>query len=428
MKYGINTKLKVLPLLMYGLQWWVVAVPSIIVMGLVVAKLHFGTDIAAQTLYMQKLFGIIGISLIIQIFWGHRLPLVIGPASVLLIGILSSVSSGIPSIYTAIMVGGAVVAAIAFSGMLSRLQAIFTPRIITVILLLVAITLAPVIIRLVFEDEQHQLFNFFFTLIFVISLIVANKFLKGIWKATTLVWGIIIGTAICFMVKGMPEKHAVENIVNPESMRFFIPLEFNMSVILSFLFCSLALIVNELGSIQAVGHMLNADKIAGRTKKGVGITGLMNIVAGSLGVIGPIDYSTSPGIISATGCASRYPLIPAGIGLVICAFFPSVASGLLYIPGVVMGTLLLYIMSSQMAASLQMLVREKAASDYEAGLTIGLPVMITLLISFAPASAVQELPAIIRPIVGNGFVMGVIMVFIMEHLIFKKRQKKQSTK
>ncbi len=406
---------------MYGLQWWVVAVPSIIVMGLVVAKLHFGVDIAAQTLYMQKLFGITGVSLIIQIFWGHRLPLVIGPASVLLIGVLSSISSGVSAIYTGILIGGVLVSCIAFSGMLNKLQSIFTPRVITVILLLVAITITPVIINLLFSDKDHQLFNLIFSLIFVISLLITNKLLKGIWKATTLVWGILIGTGICFLVTGIPSFNTTESLIHPEHTKLFIRFETNAGVILSFIFCSLALIVNELGSIQSVGHMLKADKMPIRTTKGVGITGLMNIAAGFFGVIGPIDFSTSPGIISATGCASRYPLLPAGIGLILCAFFPTVVSGLLYIPGVVMGTLLLYVMTSQMAASLQMLVSELAVKDYQSGVVIALPVMVTILISFAPAEVMNQLPTILRPIAGNGFVMGVITVFIMEHLIFRKK-------
>lgn len=405
---------------MYGLQWWIVAVPSIIVMGLVVAKLHFGADIAAQTVYMQKLFGIIGVSLIIQIFWGHKLPLVIGPASVLLIGVLASISSGVSAIYTGILVGGVIVSCIAFSGMLKKLQPIFTTRVITVILLLVAITITPVIINLIFSDKEHQLFNLTFSLLFIMCLLIINKVLKGVWKATTLVWGILIGTGICFLTTGVPSYDSTA-LSNTDYTNLFIKPEINIGVILSFVFCSLALIVNELGSIQSVGHMLKADNMPSRTSKGIGITGLMNIVAGFMGVIGPIDYSTNPGIISATGCASRYPLIPAGIGLIICAFLPTVVSGLLYIPGVVMGTLLLYVMTSQIAASFQMLVGESAVKDYQSGVIVGLPVMVTLLISFAPADALNQLPNILRPIVGNGFVMGVITVFIMEHVVFRKK-------
>ncbi len=422
MKYSLDTKMKFLPMLMYGLQWWVVAVPSIIVMGLVVAKLHFGADIEVQTLYMQKLFGVIGLSLVIQIVWGHRLPLVIGPASVLLIGILASVSSGVPAIYTAVLVGGVIISVIAFTGLLGRLQSIFTPRIITVILLLVAITLAPVIITLVFSGNASTLFTISFVFIFVIALIVANNLLRGVWKSTTLVWGIAGGTIVYFLFNGFPEVETVTYSGQMKELSFFFVPEFNGGVILSFVFCVITLIVNELGSIQAVGHMLEAGSMAKRTTRGIGVTGLMNVLAGSIGVIGPVDYSTSPGIIAASGCASRYPLIPAGLGMIVCAFLPSVVSSLLYIPGAVMGTLLLYIMSSQLAASMQLLVKDKAASDFRGGLIIGLPVMSTLLISFAPAQAMEQIPSLVRPILGNGFVMGVGVVFIMEHLIFRKSE------
>ena len=35
----------------------------------------------------------------------------------------------------------------------------------------------------------------------------------------------------------------------------------------------------------------------------------------------------------------------------------------------------------------------------------------------------NSIPALIRPIVGNGFVMGVITVLILEHLIFRSGKK-----
>lgn len=101
---------------------------------------------------------------------------------------------------------------------------------------------------------------------------------------------------------------------------FNFPLNFEAGTILAFLFCYIALIVNELGSIQAVGHMLQADQMGQRTTRGVGIVGVTNVLSGLFGVIGPVDYSMSPGVISATGCASRYTLLPAGAGLILCAF------------------------------------------------------------------------------------------------------------
>ena len=421
MKYELNDKPGILPMLMYGLQWWIVSLPCVVIMGIIVSQLHY-TDVAEQTFYLQKLFGIMGIVMIVQVLWGHRLPLIIGPASVLLIGILSTVSSGIPAVYTGIMVGGLVLTVLAYSGLLGKLQFVFTPRIVTVILILIAFTLTPVILKLVLGDAVHALFNLFLTLVMVLALVIGNKLLRGIWKSTTVLWGIVGGVLVYYGVFGFPMLPSTGAGIIPEQATVLnFPLDFEVGTILAFLFCYIALIVNELGSIQAVGHMLQADRMDQCTTRGVGIVGVTNVLSGLFGVIGPVDYSMSPGVISATGCASRYTLLPAGAGLILCAFFPSVVGMLVTIPGVVMGAILLYLMATQLAAGLQMLVREKAITDFDSGVVVGLPLMVALLLSFAPEEVLNLIPSLFKPIVGNGFVMGVITVLIMEHLIFKKR-------
>ena len=421
MKYELNDKPGILPMLMYGLQWWIVSLPCVVIMGIIMSQLHY-TDVAEQTFYLQKLFGIMGIAMIVQVLWGHRLPLIIGPASVLLIGILSTVSSGIPAVYTGIMVGGLVLTVLAYSGLLGKLQFVFTPRIVTVILILIAFTLTPVILKLVLGDAVRALFNMFFTLVMVLALVIGNKLLRGIWKSTTVLWGIVGGVLVYYGVFGFPTLVSTGAGIIPEQATVFnFPLNFEAGTILAFLFCYIALIVNELGSIQAVGHMLQADQMGQRTTRGVGIVGVTNVLSGLFGVIGPVDYSMSPGVISATGCASRYTLLPAGAGLILCAFFPSVVGMLVTIPGVVMGAILLYLMATQLAAGLQMLVREKAITDFDSGVVVGLPLMVALLLSFAPEGVLNLIPSLFKPIVGNGFVMGVITVLIMEHLIFKKK-------
>lgn len=157
-----------------------------------------------------------------------------------------------------------------------------------------------------------------------------------------------------------------------------------------------------------------------RSTRGVAITGISNIVAGLTGVIGPIDYSMSPGIISSTGCASRFPFIPTAILLLACSFFPMLVRGLLTIPNIVMGVILLYVMLSQFGAGLQLVVRQKAVMEFNDGAVIGLSMMVALLISFAPAEALAQIPSLLRPVLGNGFVMGIITVLLMEHLVYRK--------
>lgn len=419
MKYNLDDRLPILPTLLYGLQWWIVSLPCVIIIGSVIGKIHF-SEIAAQTLYLQKIFIIMGFTTLVQIFWGHRLPLVIGPASVLLVGVLASLSAGISAIYTSIAVGGLIIAILAFSGILTGIRNIFTIRVVTVILILIPFTLMPTILKLVFDNNHHSYFNLIFVFVLIIALLLCNKWLRGIWKSTTIVLGIVAGTFVYYLLQGFPVIETVDYNQNLSFSSLFIDFEFDMGTIIAFVFCFIALIVNELGSIEAVGQMLHADNIGKRVKYGVGISGVSNILSGSLGIVGSVDYSMSTGVISATGCASRYTLIPAAIGLMACAFIPHAVNLLNHIPSIVMGTLLLYLMASQLSSGFTMMTSEKAVSTFNDGIVIGLPLMIAILISFIPGSALNQIPDIIRPIISNGFVVGVIAVLLLEHLIFRK--------
>ena len=57
-----------------------------------------------------------------------------------------------------------------------------------------------------------------------------------------------------------------------------------------------------------------------RITRGITITGLGNILAGFFGVIGTVNFSLSPGVIVSTRCASKYTLVPTGLGLLLLSF------------------------------------------------------------------------------------------------------------
>lgn len=419
MKYGWNDKPGWTGMLLYGLQWWVVSLPCVIIMGVVVARLHYA-DPGLQTLYMQKLFILTGAATALQVLFGHRMPLVVGPASTLLVGIIAATASGIDAVYTSILIGGALLALAAASGLIGRLRFFFTPRIIAVILVLIAFTLSPTILRLVLQDGDHNVFHLCFAGLSVFALIICNATLPGVWKSLTVLIGLAGGTLLYFCVLGFP---ALESLApSSVSASWFIGgIDVHPGTLLSFLFCFLALLINELGSIESIGHMLRLDGMDKRIARGVGLQGVTNMAAGAMGVIGPVDFSLSAGVIAATGCASRYTLIPAGIGLVLCGLFPPIVRLLSCIPGPVMGMLMLYLMASQLSSGLSMLVAEKGVRDFNSGMTVGLPLMIGLIIAFAPPSAFDAFPDLLRPIIANGFVMGTITVILLEHLVFRSK-------
>lgn len=420
MKYNLDDKLKPGPLLLYALQWLAVVLPAVVTIGLVVGKTHYPGEVPAQHFYMQKLFFVLGFVSLVQILFGHRLPLVIGPASVLLIGILASSSASIPAIYTAVLIGGVFLSLISVSGLLAHLRKVFTPRVVIVVMLLIPLTLAPTIVRLVFVNENSALFNLLFALFITLALFIMNNLLKGVWKATTLIIGIILSTILFALFN--PGQIGIESVgvASSGGQSLFTGFEFDAGLVVSFLFCAIALMVNEVGSIEAVGHILSAGNLDKRNKWGNLVLGLGNILAGSLGVIGPVDFSSSPGIIASSRCASRYPFIPVSLMMILLAFVPGFIGLLSAIPNIVMGVALIYVMTSQFAAGLQMTVKSNAVLTFNDGAAIGASLMIALLVSFLPGGLTEQIPLFLRPIVGNGFVMGILVMLVMEHLIFRK--------
>lgn len=419
LKFGIDDRPRFGQLMLYSLQWFVLAI-AVVTTSLFIAV---GPP-AERVLYAQKVFALMGITTILQVFWGHRLPIVVGPAAVLLVGIITALASqgaetDTGKIYTSLIVGGAIVTLVAAGRLLERIQRIFTPRIVVVILMLIAFTLSPTIRNLIFPagEEERYAFGLWFTLIGVFSMAVASHAARGVWKSVVIPTALVIGSIVYYTIYGgFGEVFA--SYTESEGPLLLPHLKFDGGMIAAFIFCYVALLINDIGSIQSLGAMLETPDTDKRCRRGIGITGAMNMVAGALGVIGPVNYSMSPGVIASSSCASRYALLPPGIGLMACAFVPQLIALLSAIPNTVIGVILLYLMGTQLAAALQMTAATGSTLSFDDCLVVGLPLMMALLFSYIP---MQVVPSILRPIIGNGFVMGVITVIILEHLVFRAR-------
>ena len=416
LQYKIDDKLPIGQMFVYAMQWFILAV-AVISTSVFVAQ---GSP-AERLFFAQKLFAVIGITGAIQVLWGHRMPLVVGPASVLLVGVLSSLGAKAPvgAIYTSIAIGGALIVLLSFGGMMNRVRKLFTPRIVVVILMLIAFTLAPVIKNLIFQEgatsEQH-LFGLIFTLVGCVGMVFLNRTLKGVAKSLVVPIALVVGSAAYYLLFPMPQ--AVES-VGFVGGRILNDFSFDWGLLIAFVICYIALLINDIGSIESLGVMLGAEDMGARLKRGLRITGAMNVVAGSMGVLGPVNYSMSPGVIASTGCASRWALLPATLLLVLCALFPDVIFVLTSIPNQVIGVILLFLMGTQLSAGLEMATSTGSIRSFSGALTISLPIMVALLFQLMPRGIV---PSVIEPLVGNGFAMGVITVLVMEHLINRTKE------
>lgn len=418
MQYGLNDKPSGRDMLLYGLQWFSVTIPSLIILSGIVAGMFFD-DAALITVYLQKCFLVTGLALLVQVLYGHRMPIVIGPSSILLIGLASTQSLSSDASFTTIAIGGFVIFLLSFSRIFNSVQKIFTSRVIVVTLILVGVGLMPMIIKLAKGTvAADAFFNISFAVLLAFSLVLANHFLKGIGKSLVIFLGLLIGSLLYILLKGVP-------VINTESGyswgllfdNFFIKPEFNLSAIVAFSFCFLALMVNELGAIQATAGFIKADNQGERCQRGVRVSGFFNAISGLTGQVGLLNFSLSPGVIAATRSASRYPLLVTAGLLIICSVIPQFLFIFSYIPTVVMGGVMFYLMTIQIGSGMQMMVSDRVVSAFNTMITVSFPVMLGIFISFAPEEYAKAIPVVLHPVLTNGFVMGIIAVLILDNLL-----------
>ena len=305
-------------------------------------------------------------------------------------------------------------------GLMRYVQRIFTPRIVVVILMLIATTLAPTIKNLVFPahaSHNEHLFGLLFAVVGVVLMVVANRNLKGVAKSLVIPMALVVGSIAYFAIFDAPQ-----HVESAASWRGLLIDEFvfDWSLVVAFVICYIALAINDIGSMNSLGGMLGIQDMERRTKRGMRITGVMNIVAGAFGVLGPVNYSMSPGVIASTGCASRYALVPAALLLLISALFPDVIWVFTAIPSPVIGVILLFLMGTQLAASFEMMQATRSATTFADALTLGLPLMVAMLFQLMPKGVA---PDVIQPLVGNGFAMGVVTVILLEHAINRPEKR-----
>jgi xanthine/uracil permease len=426
-KYGLDDKVPLGENWLLGLQWLFIAIPSILIIGRIVGGLHY-TSPLDQVIYLQKMSFVMALTIFFQVLWGHRLPLISGPSTVLLIGVIASRGFAVEAVYTSMMIGGLILALLSTTGLFGHLRKLFTTRVVAVVLLLIGFTLMPTVMNLITgsSGRSSPWANLFFAIGLTLGMIVLQKNLKGIWKSTLIIWAMFLGSVGYFLI--FPGEWTTGNLSGLAPLSFFgrhlvTDLSFEPGVLISFLICFLALSINDLSSIESMEEILNPSQMPQRINRGITFTGMANILSGFFGVIGPVNFSLSPGVILSTLCASRYTLIPTSILLFILSFSPAATGVIGIVPSVIIGSVLLYILCFQVGAGIVLVSKSEGGLEVETGLVIGLPLLLGTMVAFLPAGVIQTFPVTLRPLLGNGFVIGIFTAFFLEGVVFRKKGK-----
>ncbi len=407
-----------------SIQWLIILVPGVLVLGDVVG-LAWGLDAAGRVAYMQRLLLVSAAAQAAQVLWGHKLPGQVGPSAVIIVGTLATIASGPASVAGAMAIGAGLTALAGFSGLAARLGRLYTPPVLASTLLLVAMSLTPTMRDLLYSPAAGgQLLSggFLFGLGLVLVMFLAQYRLKGLWSSAVLLLGMVVGSLAYYGLglEPWPAWHGGGLAGLP--VLFPTGLAFNPGVIVAFLLCYLALISNELATIESTGQLIGATGMDGRANRAVAVAGLGGVAAGLMGSLGPVTYSVSPAVVISTKSASRYTLLPMAAAVVGLALWPGGLSLFALVPAPVVGAVLLTLMAQSVYAALHLLLAGGRAPTWASGATVGVALTVGVIVSFMPEAARQALHPLIRPILANGFVVGLVLALLLEHVFFRGKK------
>jgi xanthine/uracil permease len=359
----------------------------------------------------------------LQTLWGHRYPLLEGPSTALLLTFILLAHYGLPAIQGGMIAGGILVTLTVLSGQLKRVTRLFTPNVVGVVLMLIALGLLRPLLAFMAgvegTESQGDFLTFLISLGLVLFMATLSYRLDGFWKSVSLLVGMVAGSLLFLGMGRLPWQ----KLATPPWVSFVTPLIpgrpwLFWPVVVAFACAYLAVVVNSIGSLQGVASVTDSQRLNTATRRGILINGLAGVSCGLLGVVGTVSYSTSPGVVLVLRVASRYAVTCCGLVLLMAAFLPKLAALLALVPKPVVGAALCVALGAQVGVGITTVAAQGLTSrDY---FVVGLPLLLGTLVGFLPLSLMAQFPGPLQVFMGNGLIVGIVLVLLLEHLLLRR--------
>ena len=414
----------------YGLQWAVIMFPALVVVSSLSAG-ALSLDPAGNIRFFQLTLLASGSFSAVQCLWGHRYPVLDGPATALLLTFMVLAPHGLPAVQGGTILGGVCLVLLVWSGQLGKVARLATPRVVGVILLLVALTLMPYLARsmagMTSESPNGNAVVLFTGMGLTLFMAALSDRLRGFWKSISLLAGMGVGTTL-FYLAGAVDGSAVSKagwIALPPHPIPSAP-ELYWPAVAAFVVSYVAVVVNSLGSLHGIAEITDEKRLSVSVSRGIFLNGLAGICCGFMGIVGMVSYSMSPGVVLASRVASRYAAACCGGILVLAAFVPKLAACLSSVPDPVVAAALCAAMGVQVGAAISLVsAGGMTFRDYH---VVGLPVLIGCMSGFLPEPFLNSLSPSLRIFLGNGVVVGIFFVLLLEHVLLRRPGKDEGEK
>ena len=425
-------------------QWMLFILMGSIVIPVAVGSTYGLTGDVLVTFVSRTLF-VLGVAGIVQIFWGHKMPIIEGPAGVwwavfvlyLGIGVAMFGPNNEDNIETLRVLGfcfilsGVVFILFAYLGLIEKISKLFTPTIIGVYLFLMVVQLSGTFIKGMMgvngDGDSVDLIVMLLSIITVASAFFAKRF-RSVAAYSTLISIAVGWTLFIIFGKGNPIVPTDRYFQLPELFPFGTP-RIELGMVVNVILLTILLITNLMASVKAVQVTLESFNIKreNRLKQTGIISGLIHMMAGAFGAIGPVPISGSAAFIAQTKITEKLPFILGNLLIIAISLSPKVTALFAALPTAVgfaalvptfgFGTII--IAKNQLALAENPDIRNfVAASAWFMGIGI----------MFMPSSAFGHLSPLMVSLLSNGLIVGTAFAIIVERVLLyqeKSRSKEE---
>lgn len=414
-----------------GLQWFFFIFANIVVIPITVGE-AFTLPQEKIVFLLQLSFVVTGLACMAQAILGHGRPILEGQSGLwwgLVLTLVATTSAqGMPlhelggSLAVGVIISGLITIIIGITGIGSKIAPLFNDGVMGVFMLLLGLTLIHIFLKGMLgipfgvSDEASLMINvpvatlavFIALLVIVISIKTPAKV-----RSYALLIGIIAGWILFVVIFG---KNGGTQQANFQFTLF--PLgkpTWNIGIILTVVLAGLLNISNTYGSLKGTDDMYKHEATSKQYAKTFSITGGATIAAGVFGLVPYAPYVSSIGFLKQTNIWDRAPFILGSFLFFVMGIIPSIGAFFAQIP-LSIGSAVLFVAYLQLFnSSLDFFKRINfnTLNIYRSAI----PLFTGTVIMMLPAVAFESLPALIRPFLSNGLLVGVILAIILENII-----------
>lgn len=425
-----------------SLQWLAFIIASSVVAPIAIAALY-GMDPGETARFVQRTFFVLGISGLVQVYFGHRLPINEGPAG-LWWGVFIIYAGWGPTLYgsgeetlrvieAGILVSGFLFMLLSALGIIERLSTLFTPVVTGTYLILLSLQLSGSFLNGIFgvgyqgsETVDLKILVICLFLI-VFTFVFAEKGPRAIRQYSILI-SLALGWAI-FAMFGLTEKTNATSdkwIEVPDLFAFGLPT-FDGGMVTTSILVTLLLLTNMIASVRVVEQVLQSQKVPlekTRYRQAGFMAGINQLFAGLFSAVAPVPISGAAGFIATTKINSRLPFIVGSFILVGISFLPTVMNFLSGLPAPVGYATVFIIFANLMLPALAAFENLQGSSHSRMIVVFSLFVGVGSM--FVPSAAFKDAPPMLTSILNNGLVLGTVVAIIIEQTLTRLGSKKKA--